>query len=71
LQACIGLEIDATQRVARLRYPRLPEGIDTLRISELPIGDARVDLLLRRHGDDVSVNIQRRRGDAEVLTLQR
>jgi glycogen debranching enzyme len=71
LQACIGLEIDATQRVARLRYPRLPPGMDTLRIREMPIGDARVDLLLRRHGDDVSVNIQRRHGEAEVLTLQR
>ena len=25
LQACLGLEIDASQRLARLRYPRLPE----------------------------------------------
>ena len=26
---------------------------------------------LRRHGEDVSVNIQNRKGDAEILTLQR
>ena len=31
----------------------------------------RVDLLLRRHGEDVSVNILRREGEAEILTLQR
>jgi len=37
----------------------------------LPVGDARVDLLLRRHGDDVAVNIVRRHGDAEIVTLQR
>jgi glycogen debranching enzyme len=71
LQACLGLEIDASQRLARLRYPRLPEHLHTLEVRGLPIGDASVDLLLRRHGDDVAVNIVRRRGDAEIVTLQR
>ncbi len=37
----------------------------------MPIGDARVDLLLRRHGSDVSVNILNRDGEAEIVTLQR
>lgn len=71
LQACLGLEIDASQRTARLRYPRLPEHLHMLEIRRMPIGDASVDLLLRRHGDDVAVNIVRRRGDAEIVTLQR
>jgi glycogen debranching enzyme len=71
LQACLGLEIDATQRVARLKYPRLPERIDELRVRGLPVGDARVDLMVRRLGDTVSVSILRREGDAEVVTLQR
>jgi glycogen debranching enzyme len=70
-QACLGLEIDATQRMARLRYPRLPEGIDELHVRGLPIGDASVDLLVRRHGDSVAVNVLNRRGEAEVLMLQR
>ena len=42
-----------------------------LHIKGLPVGDARVDLLLRRHGEDVSVNILKRSGDAEVVTLQK
>ncbi len=71
LQACLGLEVDASQHLARLRYPRLPEGLSSLEVRDLPVGDARVDLLLRRHGDDVAVNIVRRQGDAEVVTLQR
>ena len=74
LQACLGLEIDATQRLARLRYPRLPERMDSLSVRGLPIGDATVDLLLRRHGEDVSVNILRRRrrgGDPHDATLKR
>jgi glycogen debranching enzyme len=71
LQACLGLEIDASQRLARLRYPRLPEALHALEVRGLPVGDARVDLLLRRHGDDVAVNIVRRHGEAEIVTLQR
>ncbi len=71
LQACLGLEVDATQRVARFRYPRLPESLLTLHVHGMPIGDARVDLLLRRHGSDVSVNILNRVGEAEIVTLQR
>jgi len=71
LQACLGLEVDASQRLARLRYPRLPERLHSVEVRGLPIGDASVDLLLRRHGDDVAVNIVRRSGDAEIVTLQR
>jgi glycogen debranching enzyme len=71
LQACMGLEIDATQRIARLKYPRLPDRIDELQVLGLPIGEARVDLMLRRLGETVSVSILRREGDAEILTLQR
>jgi glycogen debranching enzyme len=71
LQACLGLEVDASQRVARLRYPRLPERLHSLEVHGLPIGEATVDLLLRRHGDGVAVNIVRRQGDAEIVTLQR
>jgi len=71
LQACLGLEVDASQRLARLRYPRLPDRLNSVEVRGLPIGDASVDLLLRRHGDDVAVNIVRRRGDAEIVTLQR
>jgi glycogen debranching enzyme len=71
LQACLGLEVDASQRMVRLRYPRLPEHLHMLEVRGLPIGEASVDLLLRRHGDGVSVNITRRRGDAEIVTLQR
>jgi glycogen debranching enzyme len=71
LQACLGLETDARQRVVRLKYPRLPDHLDTLVIRDLPVADARLDLVLRRHGDDVAVNIARRRGEAEVIVLQR
>ena len=49
----------------------MPDHLHMLEVRGLPIGDASVDLLLQRHGDGVSVNITRRRGDAEIVTLQR
>jgi glycogen debranching enzyme len=67
LQACLGLEVDAARREVRLNYPRLPAILDSVRISGLPVADARLDLLLRRRGEDVAVNILKRVGNAEVI----
>jgi hypothetical protein len=45
----------------------LPEGIDSLRIANLAVGDARVDLLLTRHRYDVAVTVLRRKGDVAIV----
>jgi glycogen debranching enzyme len=67
LQACLGLEIDAAHRAVRLRHPRLPASLHSMCVRNLPVGNARLDLLLRRHDEDVAVNILRREGNAEVF----
>lgn len=66
LQACLGLEIDAGERVLRLRHPRLPSSLRWLHMRQLPVGNAHVDLLLRRHDPDVAVNVLNKEGDVEV-----
>lgn len=66
LQACLGLEIDAGARVLRLRHPRLPASLEWLRIRRLAVGDAHLDVLLRRHDADVAVNVLSKEGDVEV-----
>ncbi len=66
LQACLGLRIDARKRCVELAYPRLPPFIDELRLRNLHLGEARVDLLLHRHGQDVAVRLLRREGDLRV-----
>jgi glycogen debranching enzyme len=67
LQACLGLEIDAGAKVVRLTHPHLPEMLDSVLISNLRVGSALLDLLLRRHGSDVAVNVLRRQGAADVV----
>jgi glycogen debranching enzyme len=67
LQACLDLQIDAAQCIVRLRHPRLPPSLNSLLIRDLPVGAARLDLMLRRRqGEDVAVNVLRKNGQADV-----
>lgn len=66
LQAGLGLELDFAAEHMRLRQPRLPEFLDHVTIPALAVGESRLDILLRRYGSDVSVNVPRRDGDAQV-----
>ena len=66
LQACLGLRIDAAAGMVQLVHPRLPPFLDEVRLRNLHLGESRVDLLLRRHGQDVAVNLLEREGDLGV-----
>lgn len=66
LQGCLGLELDFATECVRFRQPRLPNFLDEVTIRSLAVGDSRLDLLLRRSGTDVSVNVLRADGEAQV-----
>ena len=70
LQSCLGLHIRAPNREVRFVYPALPESLSQIELRNLRIGDATVDLLLNRHGDDVGINVLRRTGDVEVVAVK-
>jgi hypothetical protein len=53
----------------RLVYPSLPPYLEQVRIEGLRCGDATVDLALHRYPDDVGVNVIRREGDVEVVSV--
>jgi glycogen debranching enzyme len=62
LQASLGLEIDAIAGRVVFSRPALPLALPELRIFDLEVGNGRVDLLLTRHDEDVSVRVLRRQG---------
>ena len=70
LGACLGLHVDAATRRVWLRRPTLPDRIDWVRITDLKLIDATLDLLLTRHGNDVSTQVLHREGDIEILTVK-
>jgi hypothetical protein len=68
LEACLGLTISAPARQVSFAYPTLPPFLEEVTIANLAVGDALVDLRLRRHGDDdVGVDVLRRCGTLEVV----
>lgn len=70
LKACLGLEINAPEGRIYFNQTRLPRSLGELRIHNLTVGDASVDLLLVRHEQDVSVNVLRREGNVQIIALK-
>ena len=70
IQACIGLDIDATARTIRFSRSRLPPFLDRLCIDNLAVGSNRVDLRLERQSGGVGVNVVQRQGMVEVVSLE-
>jgi glycogen debranching enzyme len=70
LSACLGLHIDAGSRQVSLRQAVLPEGIEWIRLTNLMVAGARVDLSLIRHVNDVGVTVLTRDGVLEILAVK-
>ncbi|QIG98422.1 MULTISPECIES: amylo-alpha-1,6-glucosidase [unclassified Bradyrhizobium] len=66
LEAALGIEFDTTRGEIRLRDPRLPEFLNDVVLRNLRLGASSVDLRLRRHGDEVSLEVLRTRGQIQV-----
>jgi hypothetical protein len=64
------VRVDANARRVSLSHAVLPEQIDWVRIANLTIQSARVDLLLTRHAYGVGVTVLRRDGEFEILTVE-
>jgi glycogen debranching enzyme len=67
LQSCLGLHIDAPRGRLSFVNPVLPPFLERVEIRDLTIGNARVDLILDRHPEDVGLTVTRRTGDVEVV----
>ena len=70
LQSSLGLEIDATTRTLSLHRAVMPDTLDWVRITNLSVGDASVDLLLTRHPFDVSITVLRREGELQIVAIK-
>lgn len=66
LEAALGIEFDAQRGEIRLRNPRLPAFLHEVVLRDLQLNESSVDLRVRRHGDDVSLEVLRTRGQIQV-----
>jgi glycogen debranching enzyme len=66
IEASLGLQFDPAANEIRLHNPSLPSFLDEVVIRNLQLKESSVDLKVRRHANDVSVEILERRGDIQV-----
>jgi glycogen debranching enzyme len=69
LQSSMGLAIDAIKNRIVLKHPVLPDFLEHVRVRNIRVGAASVDLMLFRSGNTVAVTVERRSGTLEVLVV--
>jgi glycogen debranching enzyme len=69
IQASLGLEFDPDANEIRLRNPRLPAFLDEVFVRNLRLNHSSIDLALRRHDDDVALQVLRKEGSIRVSTV--
>ena len=69
VKACLGLSFRAEEPRIRFLHPRLPQFLDRLKLTDVRVGDALVDIRFERQGDQVGVNVTRKEGQVEVSVV--
>ncbi|HJU18690.1 MAG TPA: amylo-alpha-1,6-glucosidase [Stellaceae bacterium] len=67
VQASLGLGFEQGAQEIRFERPMLPDFLDELHLRGLRLRHGVADVLLRRYGDEVAVNVTRRQGDVRVV----
>jgi glycogen debranching enzyme len=70
LQSCLNLEISGVDQTIYFTRPFMPGSLGELRIHNLEVGGATVDLLLARQEHNVGVNVLRREGNVAVWVVK-
>ena len=68
LQSCLGLDFDPSELQISFNEPQLPAFLDKVTLRHLLIGNGSADVVLRRSGRNVVVDVIDRRADVRVLT---
>jgi glycogen debranching enzyme len=66
IQALLGLTINARDKHIHFYKPYLPKSVELLKISNLKVNDASIDLIVQNYGDDVSVQVTNRNTGIKV-----
>jgi glycogen debranching enzyme len=67
IQACLGLELRLDNPQVSFHAPRLPDSLQWMKIRNIAVGDARVDVLLQRYANNVGIDVIRKHGSVEVV----
>ncbi|MFW6342218.1 MAG: glycogen debranching N-terminal domain-containing protein [Halothiobacillaceae bacterium] len=66
IEAILGMCFDPKAPRILLNHPQLPGNVNWLRIRGLSHQSGKLDIMIRRHGEDIAVNIEHRQGAIEL-----
>jgi glycogen debranching enzyme len=69
LQASLGLEFDPDRNEILLRKPWLPSFLDEVTLRNLRLGQSVLDVTVRKHGEDVALQVLRNEGRVVVSAV--
>lgn len=69
LQSSLGLEFHPDRNEILLRKPQLPPFLHQVTLRNLRLGQSVLDLMLHRHGDDVSLQVLRNEGQIKISAV--
>jgi hypothetical protein len=70
LQAVLGMNVEGSKCRVRFEHPMLPSFVDEVKLNNLRVGSDFVNLHLRRHPEDVGINVVGRSGRVQVLAVK-
>ena len=70
LQSALGMYLSFPKRQIRFHNPQLPRFMEEVHINGLTLGEASVNLRLRRRGADTEVAVVSRKGDVSIRITQ-
>jgi|JI10StandDraft_1071094.scaffolds.fasta_scaffold57900_2 glycogen debranching enzyme len=68
LQACLGMSFEPQAKRITFRRPMLPSFVNEIVLRRLRIGEAELDVSVKRADNDVLLQVLRRVGDVEIVT---
>ncbi|HJV25651.1 MAG TPA: amylo-alpha-1,6-glucosidase [Aromatoleum sp.] len=70
LQACLGLSFRPARGEIVFDNAVLPDFLEYVRLRGLRVADGSVDLVLSRHGQDVTVHVTQKQGNVRVVSVK-
>ena len=70
LQACLGLDMDFARREIRFHNPQLPKFLEEIKINDLELAGATVNLRLTRRAANTEVAVVSQQGDIAIKITQ-
>lgn len=67
VQACLGIEINASHNCIYFNEPSLPDFLNYLEIDDLKINSGSISFRAEKQNESVAINVLQKTGDIEII----